>query len=122
MLEGTTLQREAHDELAARADAFAVGLDRTGVQLDDAPRQGQANPEAAGGPVERLLGLNETQRGVLLRSTFAPVYSAFKVIEEAALQNNEFAIDAVMRSLFEMSAGLRRNFARFASLPEPVSP
>jgi RNA polymerase sigma factor (sigma-70 family) len=56
------------------------------------------------------VGLNDSQRGELSRRTFAPLHAAFKVIEEGALQDNKFAIDAVMKSL--LIPELRSNAAR----------
>jgi hypothetical protein len=56
------------------------------------------------------VGLDYLQLAELSRRTFAPVHSAFKVIEEAAVQDNKFAIDAVMRSL--LIPELRANAAR----------
>jgi RNA polymerase sigma factor (sigma-70 family) len=44
-------------------------------------------------------GLNDTQLGILSRNVFAPLRSAFNVIEGAAIQNDPTAIDAVVRSL-----------------------
>ena len=40
-------ERQAHDELAAVAEARAVGLHAAAVQLDQAAHQAQADPQAA---------------------------------------------------------------------------
>ena len=45
------------------------------------------------------VGLNDARRGDLSRQTFAPLNAAFKVIDDAASQGNQVAIDAVVRAL-----------------------
>lgn len=44
-------------------------------------------------------GLNDTQRGELASQTFAPLHAAFQVIQDAATQGNQVAIDAVVRAM-----------------------
>src|SRR5690348_15727753 len=44
------------------------------------------------------------------------------VIPFEIFQNTSPSVIATIRSLLEMSAGFLRNFARLASLPDPVSP
>ena len=51
--------READDELAAPAHAVAGGGDAPAVQLDQAPDQGQADPQPPLAAVERAVGLGE---------------------------------------------------------------
>ena len=45
------------------------------------------------------VGLNDSQRGDLARQTFAPLHAAFKVIEEAAADGNQVALDAVVQAM-----------------------
>jgi hypothetical protein len=45
------------------------------------------------------LGLDDTVRGELARRTFAPLHSAFQVLEEAASKGSEPALDAIVRNM-----------------------
>lgn len=44
-------------------------------------------------------GLNDSQRGELAAKTFAPLYAAFQVIQEAAARGDRVALDAIVQAL-----------------------
>jgi len=45
------------------------------------------------------VGLNDSQRDDLSRTTFAPIHAAFRVIEDAAVTGNQPALDAVIQAI-----------------------
>jgi hypothetical protein len=73
-------------------------------KLSDLAKQALAKLKAGGD------GLNDEQRGQLSRSAFASLRSAFSTIEQAAVENNEAAIDAIVRSM--LIPELRANAAQ----------